>query len=311
VSAAAFEARLRRIGAERYHHLHPFNLRMHAGRLSREEIQTWVRNRYYYQTRIPIKDGLILSKAADPDFRRGWVRRIRDHDGDAKGSGGLELWLALAEAVGEGRREVESLDDVLPGVRATCDDYVRFVESHDLLESVASSLTELFAGDIMKTRIEAFEKHYPWVDTAGLRYFRSRTQQAPRDAAEGLRFVLEHAVRPEDQDRCAAALERKCEILWRLLDAIEAGHARPRLSPHAQLRDEGGELLVVLPERAVKPSASGREILELCDGERSAVAIAKELRRRHPDVGGLAGDVYEFLASMQRLGVLAAQPIPR
>lgn len=311
MSASPFEARLRRIGEQRYHHLHPFNLRMHAGLLSREEIRTWVRNRYYYQTRIPIKDGLILSKAADPDFRRGWVQRIRDHDGDEKGKGGLDLWLALAEAVGLERRDVESLADVLPGVRATCDDYVRFVESHDLLESVASSLTELFAGDIMQSRIQAFERHYPWVDTAGLRYFRSRTQQAPRDAAEGLRFVLEHAVTPEDQERCAAALERKCEILWRLLDAIEEGHARPRLSPHALLRDEAGELLVVLPERAVKPSASGREILALCDGERSAVAIAKELRQRHPDVDGIAGDVYEFLANMEKLGVLAPRGAAR
>ena len=311
MSGDGFEARLRRIGEERYHHRHPFNLRMHAGELTREEIQTWVRNRYYYQTRIPLKDGLILAKSSDPAFRRGWVQRIRDHDGDEKSRGGLVLWLELAEAVGLERSDVESLADVLPGVRAACDDYVRFVDSHDLLESVASSLTELFAGDIMATRILAFEKHYPWVDTAGLRYFRSRTQQAPRDAAEGLRFVLAHARTPEDQERCTAALERKCEILWRLLDAIEAAHERPRLSPHAQLREEAGQLLVVLPERLVKPSPSGREILALCDGERSAVAIAGELRRRHPEVEGLAGDVHEFLASMQRLGVLAPAAGPR
>jgi pyrroloquinoline-quinone synthase len=311
VSSPELEARLRRIGEERYHHRHPFNLRMHAGELTREEIQTWVRNRYYYQTRIPLKDGLILAKSSDPAFRRGWVQRIRDHDGDEKSRGGLVLWLELAEAVGLERSDVESLEDVLPGVRDACDDYVRFVDSHDLLESVASSLTELFAGDIMATRILAFEKHYPWVDTAGLRYFRSRTQQAPRDAAEGLRFVLAHARTPEDQERCASALERKCEILWRLLDAIEAAHDRPRLSPHAQLREEAGQLLVVLPERLVKPSPSGREILALCDGERSAVAIAGELRRRHPEVEGLAGDVHEFLASMKKLGVLAPPAGPR
>jgi pyrroloquinoline-quinone synthase len=305
VSASELEARLRAILAERYHDRHPFNLRMHEGTLTREEIQTWVRNRYYYQTRIPIKDGLILSKASDPDFRRGWVRRIRDHDGDEKGGGGLELWLALAEAVGLERASVERLDDVLPGVREAGDDYVRFVASHDLLESVASSLTELAAGGIMKTRIQAFEKHYPWVDTAGLRYFQSRTEQAPRDAAEGLRFVLEHAREPADQDRCAAALERKCEILWSLLDAIEAAHARPRLSPHALLRREGDELLVVLPERAVKPSESGREILELCDGTRSAVEIARELEQRHPEVSDLVADVHRFLADVERLGVLA------
>jgi len=306
-SPAEFEARLRHIGDERYHHRHPFNRRMHAGTLTKEEIRTWVANRYYYQTRIPIKDGLILAKSPDAGFRRDWVQRIHDHDGAKAGEGGLELWLRLAEAVGLDRAEVEGLSRVLPGVRAACDDYVRFVESHDLLESVASSLTELFAGDLMRVRIAAFERHYPWVDPEGLRYFRTRTEQAPRDARSGLDFVLRHARTPEDQDRCAAALETKCGILWRLLDAVEAAHARPRLSPHARLRDDprSGRPLVVLPERAVKLEGAGGEILGLCDGARTAEEVVAELRRRHPDAADLACDVHAFLDEMRRLGVLA------
>jgi len=300
----AFEARLRRIGAERYHHRHPFNLRMHAGELSPEEIRTWVANRYCYQTRIPIKDGLILAKAADPAFRREWIRRIHDHDGTPDAEGGLALWLALAEAVGLDRARVESLEDVLPGVQRACDAYVGFVQSHDLLESVAASLTELFAGDIMTTRIAAFERHYPWVHAPGLRYFRSRTVQAPSDAREGLAFVLRHATTRADQDRCAAALERKCDILWSLLDAVEAAHTRPRLHPQALSRLDDPEPLVVLPERAVRLSGSGPEILSLCDGEHTAIEIVDTMRRRHPDAPTLPADVHDFLDEMTRLGVL-------
>jgi pyrroloquinoline-quinone synthase len=302
-SRAEFEARLRRIGDQHYHHRHPFNLRMHDGTLTREEIQTWVSNRYYYQTRIPIKDGLILAKAQDAGFRREWIRRIRDHDGDRPGEGGLELWLALAAAVGLDRASVESLEGVLPSVRRACDAYVQFVESHELLESVAASLTELFAGDIMKVRIAAFKKHYPWVHAEGLRYFASRTLQAPRDAAEGLRFVLCEARTRADQDRCLAALERKCEILWSLLDAIEAAHASPRLASSAQLRSEK-PALVVLPERAVQLNDTGREILAMCDGSRTANAIAGDLRRRHPEVQAVESDVHDFLDQMRQLGVL-------
>ncbi|MEE9608491.1 MAG: pyrroloquinoline-quinone synthase PqqC [Myxococcota bacterium] len=307
-SPAEFEKRLRRIGEERYHHRHPFNLRMHAGDLGRDEIRTWVCNRYYYQTRIPIKDSLILAKARDPGFRREWVQRLHDHDGASASEGGLELWLALAEAVGLERAAVESLEHVLPGVREACDDYVRFVESHDLLESVAASLTELFAGDIMVERIAAFEKHYAWVDSAGLRYFRKRTQQAPRDATWGLDFVLREARARQDQELCTAALQGKCEILWRLLDAVEAAQRRPLLARSAQLRIDpvGDQTLVVLPERAVKLNESGREILALCDGERTAATIALELRRRHPEVEQLESDVHEFLTQMRRLGVLAS-----
>jgi pyrroloquinoline-quinone synthase len=305
-TAPDLELRLRRILAERYHDRHPFNLRMHAGTLRPGELRTWVRNRYYYQTRIPIKDGIILAKAESPAFRREWVRRIHDHDGERPGEGGLEQWLALAEAVGLERAEVESLRLVLPGVRQACDDYVRFVESNDLLASVAASLTEMSAGTIMQARLAAFEAHYPWVAESGLRYFRSRTTLAPRDAEGGLRFVLEHAMAPEDQDRCVRALERKCEILWRLLDAVEAAHARPRLAGSASLRFDAveGRDVAVLPERAVKLNASGREILDLCDGERCCEEIASALRARHPEIDDLESDVHDFIGHMRRLGVL-------
>jgi len=307
-SPAELAARLRRVLDERYHHRHPFNLRMHEGRLSPDELRTWVRNRYYYQTRIPIKDGLILAKSSDPSFRRGWVRRIHDHDGEKAGTGGLELWLRLAEAVGLDRAEVAGLRRVLPGVRDACDDYVRFVESHDLLTSVASSLTELAAGEIMKVRIAAFEQHYRWVEPEGLAYFLGRTRQAPADAAEGMAFVLENARSPEDEDRCVAALERKCEILWRLLDAVEAAHATPALSAAAKLRRDpvGAGTLAVLPERAVRLNETGREVLALCDGRRTAEEIASELARLHPDAEGVWSEVHAFLGEMTRLAVVEA-----
>jgi len=311
VDRAGLEARLRRIGAERYHDKHPFNVRMHEGGLTRAELETWARNRYYYQTRIPKKDSTILAKdGTDAGFRREWIGRIHDHDGQKPGEGGLALWLDLAEAVGCDRAEVESLRFVLPGVREACDAYVEFVASHGLLESVASSLTELFAGDIMKVRIAAFERHYPWVRTDGLRYFQTRTVQAPRDAAFGLAWVLDHARTPEAADRCAAALERKCEILWHLLDAVEAAGRRPALVPHAQVRPDEREArtLVVLPERAVALNESARELLDLCDGRKSADALALEIARRHPEAETAYADAHDFLAHMERAGVLACAP---
>lgn len=301
-----FERRLRHVGEERYHHRHPFNRRMHAGTLTPQEIRTWVLNRYYYQTRIPRKDAIILAKADDPSFRREWVRRIHDHDGERAGQGGLELWLRLAAAVGLDRQVVESLHEVLPGVREACDDYVRLVESEDLLGCVAASLTELFSGDLLRERVTAFEKHYPWVDTEGLRYFRSRTEIAPRDASFGLRYVLENARTPSQQEHCVAALERKCEVLWRLLDAVEAAFRRLRVSRHADCRfDEKAERWVlILPERLIRLNGSGHEILELCDGRRSVDELVKTLRTRHPAAPELVSEVDRFLGRLERLGAL-------
>jgi len=231
LSPADFIARLRREGADRYHDLHPFNVRMHAGGLRREELGAWVTNRYYYQTRIPIKDALILAKSDDASFRRLWMHRIVDHDGTADGEGGLALWLRLAEAVGLDRAAVASLRDVLPGVRFACDAYVTLVRERSLVEAVASSLTEAFAPDIMSKRIAAWETHYPWVDKGALDYFRTRVPRARRDSEEAIAFVTERATTRALQERCVAALIEKCEILWSLLDSVSAGRTLNPATP--------------------------------------------------------------------------------
>jgi pyrroloquinoline-quinone synthase len=213
---------LRREGASRYHDQHRVHVLMHEGKLSREQLQQWVLNRYYYQTRIPIKDALILAKSEDPAFRRSWIRRIHDHDGQSPGEGGLALWLRLAEGVGLSRSEVESLAFVLPGVKFACDAYVTLVRERSLLEAVASSLTEFFAPDLMSRRIQAWQEHYPWVDPEMLAYFRARVPRARVDSEEALSFVVQHATTFELQERCVAALIRKTEILWHLLDCVAA-----------------------------------------------------------------------------------------
>jgi pyrroloquinoline-quinone synthase len=218
----AFVERLREEGRARYHDRHPYHRLMHAGRLTPRQLREWVRNRYYYQTRLPVKDALIVAKSDDPAFRRAWIRRIHDHD--AAGDGGLERWLRLAAGVGLDRDAVARHDGVLPGVRFACDAYVALVRERSLVEAVAASLTELFAPALMTDRLRAWETHYPWVDADALAYFRARVPQARRDGTEALAFVVAHATSRDAEDACVAALVRKCEILWHLLDCLHAAY---------------------------------------------------------------------------------------
>jgi pyrroloquinoline-quinone synthase len=222
-----FIERLRSEGERRYHSRHPYHVMMHEGRLTRPQLQQWVLNRYYYQTRIPIKDALILSKSEDPAFRRLWIHRIQDHDGTRDGEGGLALWLRLAEGVGLARDEVASCRSVLPGVRFACDSYVELVRQRPLVEAVASSLTEFFAPDLMSRRILAWEKHYPWVSPDVLGYFRSRVTRARDDSAEAVDFVVGSATSRAQQERCVDALVDKTRVLWHLLDCVYAAHVEP------------------------------------------------------------------------------------
>jgi pyrroloquinoline-quinone synthase len=235
LSAEELRARLRRVEEERYHHRHPFHLMMHEGQLSRGQLQAWALNRYYYQSVIPIKDAIILSRSEDADFRRAWRKRVVDHDGDATREGGIERWIRLAEATGLERERVVRRDEVLPGTRYAVDAYLSLVRNRSFLEAVASSLTEMFSRDLITLRMDRLRQHYPWL-SGGLDYFTARLDQAPEDARFALQWVTEHASTRAEQELAIAALRAKCDILWAQLDALYFAYVQPGWPPPGAFR---------------------------------------------------------------------------
>jgi pyrroloquinoline-quinone synthase len=215
-----FTAKLREVGARTYHDKHPFHCLMNAGQLSSEAVRGWVANRFYYQQCIPQKDAAILANCPLREVRRGWIRRITDHDGTEEREGGIEAWLRLGQACGLSPEELLDGRHLVPGVRFAVDAYVQFARTQPWPIAVASSLTELFAPDLMAVRLAAFEQHYTWIDPAGLDYFRRRLTQARRDSDEGLRLTLLHCDTPDLQERAVRALVFKCDVLWAMLDTI-------------------------------------------------------------------------------------------
>jgi pyrroloquinoline-quinone synthase len=226
-----FEARLRAIGAERYHDKHPFHRMLHGGQCTMTQVRAWVINRYYYQSRIPMKDAAFLSRCEDPQLRRIWRGRIEDHDGGISEGGGIRRWLKLAEAVGLDPDYVASTRGVLAGTRFAVDAYVAFVREKPMLEAVASSLTEMFAPAIHSDRIAGLLKHYAFADDRALAYFRQRLAEAPREVEFGLTYVLDRADTLEKQDAAAAALIFKTDVLWSQLDALHSAYVEPGRRP--------------------------------------------------------------------------------
>jgi len=236
---AQFVARFHAIGEERYHHKHPFHLLMHEGKLTRGQLQAWALNRYYYQSRIPIKDAAILARSEDAEFRRAWRKRIFDHDGDGTHPGGIEKWLRLVEATGLTREQALRGDAILPAVRYAVDAYLELVRSATFLEAVASSLTELFSGKLIALRMDALRRHYPWL-SGGLDYFQGRLTQAPEDADFALAWVVKHARTREQQELALAALRAKCNILWAQLDAVYFAYVSPGWPAPGAFRPQAG-----------------------------------------------------------------------
>jgi pyrroloquinoline-quinone synthase len=221
-----FEAQLRSLGRA-YHIHHPFNVLMNSGAAVPAQIRGWVAHRFYYQVNIPIKDAAILSNCTDRAVRRSWVQRILDHDGYGDDPGGIESWLRLAEAVGLSRETVESLTDVVPGVRFAVDAYVNFARRAPWPEAVCSSLTELFAPEIHKQRLANWPQHYPWIDRAGLEYFQSRVSLARRDVEFSLQFTLDRFDTRALQERALEILQFKLDVLWQMSDAMALRYGVP------------------------------------------------------------------------------------
>jgi len=234
-----FEARLRAIGAARYHDRHPFHVRLHGGGCTPDEVRAWVINRWMYQSRIPMKDAAFMSRVEDPDLRRAWRKRIEDHDGGTAEGGGIRRWLALARAVGLDPDYVASGVGIMPATRFAVDAYVRFVREMPLLDAVAASLTELFAPHIHAQRIEGLLAHYDFADDTSLSYFKKRLTEAPEDVKFGLDYVLTHANTAEKQDAAAAALTFKTDVLWAQLDALWHGYVEGNMPPGAWRPGDG------------------------------------------------------------------------
>jgi pyrroloquinoline-quinone synthase len=230
LTPAELKQALLNVGPEQYHHKHPFHVMMHEGQLTRSHLQAWALNRYYYQSRIPVKDAIILSRSTNADFRRSWIKRITDHDGAPNTPGGIEKWIRLAEATGLNRADVISERGILPAVRYAVDAYLHLVSERSLLEAVASSLTEMFSRGLISLRLDALRQHYPWLES-GLMYFTARLTQAPEDASFALDYVTRHAHTREQQDQAIAALRSKCDILWAQLDAIYFAYVSPGWEP--------------------------------------------------------------------------------
>src|SRR3979409_1630764 len=230
LTESGFIAGFHAIGEERYHHKHPFHLLMHEGKLTRGQLQAWALNRYYYQSRIPIKDAAILARTEDPAFRLAWRKRILDHDGDGTKPGGIEKWLRLVEATGLPGEQALNCQGILPATCFAVQAYVDFVSNRSHIEAVASSLTELFSKKLIVLRMDRLRQFYPWL-SSGLDYFTGRLTLDPKHAKFALAWVVKHAHTREQQDQSHAALRAKCDILWAQLDALYFAYVNPGWPP--------------------------------------------------------------------------------
>ena len=313
VTRAEFEARLRARPRRALPRPHPFNLRMHAGTLAPEEIRTWVRNRYYYQTRIPIKDGIILAKSEDPAFRRQWIRRIHDHDGDGAREGGLELWLRLAEAVGLDRARGR-LAARRAARRAARLRRLRALRLRPRSAGVGGVVAHRArrrrpdgrAHRLLREALPVGEDGRACATSAAAP---SRRRATPRRAS---RYVLEQRARAT-RTRSAAPRALRAQVRDPLEPArrrrVGRAAAPPRRGRAAARRRRRGPARGARRARGAAERDRPRDPRARRRRRAASATSRRALRARHREPPELEREAYAFLEEMQKLGVLEARAV--
>ena len=153
--------------------LKPTRLLLIQGKLTKEQVRTWVKQLYYYRVNVPRKELYILANCPIKEIRMELVKKYLEEEDDrvlgAKDGPHDELWIKLGEGLGVGREEMESFRDLCPEYRLLVDAWVNYARDHSWLEGSALSFDEGGgagpAGEGMKLA-EAFAKFYGAPDWA-------------------------------------------------------------------------------------------------------------------------------------------------
>ncbi len=265
-------AALRAQGA-RYHHLHPFHVRMNDGRADARGAAALGRQPLLLPAQHPDQgrgDPLELPRARGAPGVDPADPRPRRHR--AQAAGGIESWLRLGEALGVDRETIASEELVLPGVRYSVDAYVNFCRTRPWVEAVrvvAHRAVRARARSAFGSRRSSFTT--PGSIPPGLEYFRARLHQAPRDAQYALDLVVERC----RTARAAAGGGRRARLQVRPALGPARGD-RPRR--HATAEARLGSLSREASRDGVRrPSRSPRACA--CTGTRSASGTCCSSRR--------------------------------
>lgn len=201
----------------RYHIHHPFDKLLQSGQASKEMLQMWAANRYYYQDTIPRKDAIIISRCPDSKIRANWCKHIITHDIN----GAISEWLMLTRALDLTDEEVQKYVHLLPATKFACDAYYNFCRDSTWQDGMCSSMTHLFAGNIHTKRISRWPILYPWLDKSAFTYFEQRTQTLPDEIDYTLQILSDYYCNDAEKLQSAInILKFKQDVLWAMMDAL-------------------------------------------------------------------------------------------
>lgn len=200
---------------------HPWDLRFREGQCTREQLQGWARERFYFVQQVPIKEYAILYNCPYPEVRRIWLTKAIEEEGEdiigGKHRAHPEYWLKLCEGLGLTRESVLE-HEPLAGVKFAVDAFTQAAFKHWLLGVAVSEGNDTARG--MVRSLEVFRKHYSWVPDQALEFFRIHSEVDEGHGEIRMEILQKHCTTREMQEECINAQLMKNNMRRVMADAI-------------------------------------------------------------------------------------------
>ena len=234
---------LQEVLQKRHPRPHPVRQLLLTGRLTKEQLQWWARNLYHEFSNIHRFFGVRYQKCPVAELRRALIENMIEEEGEdmigRKHPSHAELWRRFGEGVGVPREEMLGYEP-LPGIRAALEMYVQLVQQSHWAVAIGTGLVFEGGGPKrMKEEREALERHYPWIPSRALDFFRVHEYHDEGHGNFCVDVIRQHCMELHLQEEMRAAVRSRADIMWLQNDSIYHAFVRPALSSETVREIEG------------------------------------------------------------------------
>jgi pyrroloquinoline-quinone synthase len=211
---------------------HPWETLFREGKCTKEQLQGWAKERYYFTKQVPIKEYSILYNCPYPELRRLWLPKAIEEEGEdligKPGKAHPEYWLDLCEGLGMNREFVRNSEPLF-GVKFAVDSFATAAFKSSWLLGVAVSEGDDTAR-AMARDLDVFRKHYRWVPDDALEFYKVHAGVDVEHGQIRKEILKKYATTKELQEDCINTQLMKNNMRRVMADAIYMAYVVQGLS---------------------------------------------------------------------------------
>jgi pyrroloquinoline-quinone synthase len=192
------------------------------GKCSKEQLQGWGKERYYFTKQVPVKEYSILFNCPHVDVRRKWLPKAIEEEGEdligKKGKPHPEYWLDVCVGLGLDYDFVKN-SEPLYGVKFAVDAFATAAFKGSWLLGVAVSEGDDTA-KAMSRDLDTFRKHYQWVPDDCLEFYKLHADVDVEHGVLRKEILKQYADTKEMQEACINAQLMKNNMRRAMTDCI-------------------------------------------------------------------------------------------